>query len=258
VALPNSKPKAAGKLGGVPPKIYVNQVITATGTGYKPGAPIEIGWYYSNSGSATKKTVLAHGYANAAGNFSIPFTVVNNTGSKTVMSAGIGTNGQPRYLSADTVVNPPLANGLLSGVPLTTTVGKSLTVSGAGYQPGAAIEIGWYLPQTVIGHTFADTAGKFHITIVVPNQIGAKAVYSAGLGSNGKARYLAAPTLVCKAAAHAVTGGGTTPIGGGSESGLANTGLRTDQRASAASAGALALTGAALMLFGRRRRRNEK
>ena len=96
-----------GSLGGVPSKVYVNQVLTVTGSGYKPGAPIEIGWYYSNSGKASKLTVLAHGFANASGNFSIPVTVANNTGAKTVMSAGIGTNGKARYLSADTVVNPP-------------------------------------------------------------------------------------------------------------------------------------------------------
>ena len=39
--------------------------------------------------------------------------MANNTGSKTVMSAGIGTNGTARYLGADTVVKPPLPNGLL-------------------------------------------------------------------------------------------------------------------------------------------------
>jgi hypothetical protein len=164
VALPASKPKADGKLGGVPSKVNVNQVITVTGTGYKPGAPIEIGWYYSSSGKATKLTVLAHGFANAAGAFSIPVTVANNTGSKTVMSAGMGSNGQPRYLSADTVVNPPLGTSVVAPI-----VGTS-------------------------------------------------------------------------------TGGGGM---------LANTGL-TDQRISAASAGALALTGFALMLVGRRRRDGEK
>ncbi|MEO6500586.1 MAG: putative Ig domain-containing protein [Jatrophihabitantaceae bacterium] len=168
VALPSSKPKAAGKLGGVPSKIYVNQVITVTGSGYKPGAPIELGWYYSSSGKAMKLTVLAHGFANAAGNFSIPVTVPNNTGSKTIMSAGIGSDGKARYLSADTVVNPPLGS----------STGTTTPIAGAS------------------------------------------------------------------------TGGGTSTGGGG----LANTGLSTDQRASAASAGALALTGLALMIFGRRRR----
>ncbi|HEV2885498.1 MAG TPA: putative Ig domain-containing protein, partial [Jatrophihabitans sp.] len=166
VALPAKAPKPAGKLGGVPPKIYVNQVITVTGTGYKPGAPIEIGWYYSSSGKVMKLTVLAHGFANAAGNFSIPLTVANNTGSKTVMSAGLGSDGKARYLGAETVVNPPLG----------TSTGTTAPIVGTS------------------------------------------------------------------------TGGG----------GLADTGLRSDQRASAASAGALALTGFALMLFGRRRRRDDK
>jgi hypothetical protein len=253
-------------LGGVPSKVYVNQVLTVTGTGYKPGAPIEIGWYYSSSGKVTKLTVLAHGFADAAGKFRIPVTVANNTGSKTVMSAGIGSNGKARYLGADTVVNPPLTSSLLMGVPLTTTVGNSLTVSGSGYQPGTSIEIGWYLPQTVFGHTFADAAGKFRTNVTLPNQTGLKALYAAGLGSNGKARYLAAPTLV-KGGTSTSTGHTTQPIvspgTGGSgtgtsrESGLANTGL-TDQRISAASAGALALTGFALMMIGRRRREEDK
>jgi LPXTG-motif cell wall-anchored protein len=207
-----------------------------------------------------KLTVLAHGFADAAGKFSIPVTVANNTGSKTVMSAGIGSNGQPRYLSADTVVNPPLASGLLVGAPLQTTVGKAVTVSGAGFTPGASIEIGWYLPQTGLGSTVADAAGKFRATVVVPNQTGVKALYAAGLGSNGKARYLLTPLLV-KSGTSSSTGTGTTqPItgtGGTGESGLANTGL-TNQKVSAASAGALALTGFALMVVGRRRRRDEE
>jgi hypothetical protein len=172
VALPASKPKAAGKLGGVPSKVFVNQVITVTGTGYKPGAPIELGWYYSSSGKAMKLTVLARGYADAAGKFSIPVRVPNNTGSKTIMSAGIGSDGKARYLSADTVVNPPLSSGTGTTTPIV------------------------------------------------------------GTGGTG-------------------TGGGGTSTGGG---GLAYTGLATNQRTSAASAGALALTGLALMLWSRRRR----
>ena len=178
VLLPASKPKPAGKLGGVPSKIYVNQVITVTGTGYKPAAPIELGWYYSSS-TGTKLTVLAHGYADAAGNFKIPLKVINNTGSKTVMAAGLGSTGKARYLGADTVVNPPLG----------TSTGTTTPIGGTG------------------------------------------------------------------------TGGGTTtPIvgGSGSDSGLANTGLRTNQRASAASAGAVALTGLLLLMIGRRRRPEEE
>jgi hypothetical protein len=172
VALPAKAPNFNGTLGGVPSKIYVNQVLTVTGTGYKPGAPIEIGWYYSSSGKVTKLTVLAHGFADAAGKFSIHVTVANNTGSKTVMSAGMGTNGQPRYLGAYTVVNPPLGTSTVAPI-----VGTS-------------------------------------------------------------------------------TGASTTPVTG--ISGLANTGLRTDQRASAASAGAVTLTGLLLMLIGRRRRAEEQ
>ncbi|MBV9823727.1 MAG: hypothetical protein JO144_15960 [Actinobacteria bacterium] len=266
VALPASKPSANGTLGGVPSKVYVNQVLTVTGSGYKPGAPIEIGWYYSSSGKVTKMTVLAHGFANASGSFSIPVTVANNTGAKTVMSAGMGTNGKARYLSADTVVNPPLAAsaGLLAGVPLATTAGKTLTVSGAGYTAGTSIEIGWYLPQSVVGHAVADSAGKFRFTLTVPSDgCGARVAYAVGLGSNGKTRYLLAPTVVTKPGRGGSSGTGGTSTGGTSTGGsstgggLANTGL-SSQRISVASGGALALTGFALMLIGRRRRDEQK
>ncbi|HST47479.1 beta strand repeat-containing protein [Jatrophihabitans sp.] len=163
--LPTKLPtKFDGALGGVPQKVNVNQVITVTGTGYKPGAPIEIGWYYSSSNNQMRLTVLAHGYADAAGKFSIPVTVANNTGSKTVVASGIGSNGKTRLLNASTVVNPPSGTSVVA--PIT----------------------------------------------------------------------------------------GTSTGGGGM---LANTGL-SDQRISAASAGALALTGLALMLVGRRRRNDEE
>jgi hypothetical protein len=91
---------------------------------------------------------------------------------------------------------PPAPNGALQGLPSRITVGKVVTVSGSGYKAGAPIEIGWYYPRTVIRHAVADSAGRFSATFVVPNQTGTKALYAAGMGSNGKARYLAAKTSV--------------------------------------------------------------
>jgi hypothetical protein len=91
---------------------------------------------------------------------------------------------------------PPASNGVLHGLPSKIVVGKLVTVSGSGFTPGAPIEIGWYLPRTVIRHTVADSAGRFSVTFLVPNQTGTKAVYAAGMGSGGKPRYLAAPTVV--------------------------------------------------------------
>ncbi|MDQ1722668.1 MAG: hypothetical protein QOI26_2402, partial [Pseudonocardiales bacterium] len=161
-----------------------------------------------------------------------------------------------KVATVDLPTNAPAFTGPLQGVPVKVIVGQVLTVSGSGYTPGAPITIGWYTPRTVLGRTMADSAGKFSITIVVGAKTGSKTVIAAGLGANGKARYLGAYTVVNPKTSSTSGGAVAQPIVGGSgyESGLANTGLRTDRRASAASAGALALTGFALMMFGRRRR----
>ncbi len=236
------------------------QSFTVTTSGYpaatitKTSGSLPSGMTFTNNGNGTA-TIAGTPSASAAGSYTLKFKASN----------GISPDATQTFTLTVTTVSavplptkPPLPNGLLCGVPLKTTPGKALTVSGAGFKPGAPIEIGWYLPRTVFGHTYADAAGKFSTAVVVPNQLGVKAVYAAGLGSNGKARYLAAPTLVVKA------GGGSSssisPATGsrtGQEPGLANTGL-TDPRISAASAGALALTGFALMLVGRRRRRDDE
>ena len=137
VPLPNKPPsKFDATLGGVPPKVYVNQMLTVTGAGYKPGAPIEIGWYYSNSGSPSKLTVLGHAYADAAGKFSTSIKVANNTGSKTVVASGLGSTGKARYLGAYTVVNPasstPTTGGAQASQPIVGTSAGGTGTGGTG------------------------------------------------------------------------------------------------------------------------------
>ena len=105
VPLPAAQSTSAGTLGGVPSRVYVNQVLTVTGTGYKPGAPIEIGWYFDSAGGS-KLTILGHTFATAAGTFSTQITVADNTGAKRVVSSGMGSNGLARHLGADTYVSP--------------------------------------------------------------------------------------------------------------------------------------------------------
>ncbi|MGN6751408.1 MAG: putative Ig domain-containing protein, partial [Intrasporangium sp.] len=102
VALPSTRPMPAGTLVGVPSKVRAGQVLTVTGSGYRPGALIEIGWY---DGSG-KRRVLAHGYADATGRFSVAVTVADDLGAKTVVAAGRGVNGAARYLDDTTVVTP--------------------------------------------------------------------------------------------------------------------------------------------------------
>jgi hypothetical protein len=247
------------------------QSFTVTTTGYptatitKTGA-LPAGMTFTDNRNGTA-TIAGTPSVPASTDFALTITASNGIAPNATQSFTLKVT---KVAAVALPAKPPLPNGLLLGVPLKVKAGQVITVTGSGYKPGAPIELGWYLPRTVITHTVANAAGNFSTTLVVPNQLGVKALYASGLGSNGKARYLAAPTLVNKATASSISpssGGKTTqpivsPSTGGSgagtsrESGLANTGL-TSQRISAASAGALALTGFALMVIGRRRREED-
>ncbi len=104
VVLPPTKPAASGKLGGVPPRVRPGQVFTVTGDGFRPGAPIEIGWYAGNGNGRAKGTVVVHATADADGRFSARLTAPGELGAKTVVAAGLAADGTARYLSAGTVV----------------------------------------------------------------------------------------------------------------------------------------------------------
>jgi hypothetical protein len=123
VALPAKQPSLSGALTGVPTKSTVGQSITVSGSGYRPGAPIELGWYGA-------RTPLANTIAGVNGAFTVTLVVPNQTGSKTLVASGLGADGNARYLGAATVVNPNKGHGALSlqGAVSTVLPGTSAAV----------------------------------------------------------------------------------------------------------------------------------
>jgi hypothetical protein len=92
VPLPKKLPASNGVLVGVPVQTTLSQVLTISGSGFAPGAPITIGYY---GGPVTVKTV----YASSTGTFSTTLTM-SATGTHTFVAAGIGGNGNSRFLEA--------------------------------------------------------------------------------------------------------------------------------------------------------------
>ena len=159
--------------------------ISQTGT-----LPAGVTFTDNGNGTATLSGTPAIG---AAGSYPLALTASNSAG---VTQQAFTLTVESSVAAVPLPTKPPLPQGLLYGVLLKTRVGQVLTVTGSGFTPGAPIEIGWYLPRTVLTHTTANSAGKFSTTVTIPNVRGIKAIMAAGVGTNGKARYLAAPTLV--------------------------------------------------------------
>ncbi|HEU5269298.1 MAG TPA: putative Ig domain-containing protein [Jatrophihabitans sp.] len=98
VPLPKSLPASNGTLQGVPATTTLSQLVTVSGGGYAPGAPITIGYY---PGPVTLMTNVG---ASSTGTFSASVRM-SVLGPHTFVASGIGSNGSARYLEAasDTV-----------------------------------------------------------------------------------------------------------------------------------------------------------
>jgi len=98
VALPQSQPTSNGSLTGAPVVVRAGQLVTLTGTGYASHAPINIGYY---PGAAK----LSDSEADSDGRFSVTVRVPMRLGTITLVSTGIGANGQSRFLETRVTVS---------------------------------------------------------------------------------------------------------------------------------------------------------
>ncbi|TPW77672.1 beta strand repeat-containing protein [Schumannella soli] len=201
-----------------------------------------------------------------AGSSVITITATNATGA---------TTAQVTLVVAEPAVVPlplilPTLTGSLTGVPAQLEQGQSFTVSGSGFAPHAPITLGLYSTPTTLATVEADETGAFTQTLTVPADfaVGDHTVVATGIGADGAARYLGAPTTV--SAADVDPGdGGTTPGGGagggtgsggsgatgsgsGSGSGLAATGVGEAWMLAAALAVLALLAGIRLVVARRR------
>ncbi len=92
ISLPKNLPPSNGVLGGVPTQSTQGQLLHLTGGGFAAGAPITIGYYPG-------ATVLTHTLAGPTGVFAVDIRT-NVLGNHTFVAAGIGSNGNTRYLEA--------------------------------------------------------------------------------------------------------------------------------------------------------------
>lgn len=99
-----------GALTGVPPEVTRGQQLTIGGGGYLPGATVQLTMYSSAA-------PLGAAVADAQGEFRIVVTVPADQveGAHTIVSSGIGAEGTPRFLAADTELIVPAAPGQPGG-----------------------------------------------------------------------------------------------------------------------------------------------
>jgi hypothetical protein len=138
VALPKNQPPSNGVLGGVPTQTTPGQVLHLNGAGFAAGAPLTIGYYPGGK-------VLAYSLAFPDGSFlvNIPVTTL---GSHTYVIAGIGADGNLRYVEATSNTVRASAGGLQvdsnGALPLTGPKADLRATSAFGL---AAILAGWML-----------------------------------------------------------------------------------------------------------------
>ncbi|GAA5036663.1 beta strand repeat-containing protein [Microbacterium fluvii] len=99
VALPATAPTPDGALAGVPGQLHPGDRVAVSGTGYLPGATVNVGIY-------STPTALGTAVAAADGSFALTVTVPAGItpGSHVLAAAGIGDDGTARVISAATTV----------------------------------------------------------------------------------------------------------------------------------------------------------
>ncbi len=93
-------------------------------------------------------------------------TTGSTTSSTTTAAPGSSTSTQPSTTPTTTPARPPLvvrSHSVLQGA--------EVEVSGGGFVPGATITITLHSASVVVGTAVADAEGRFHATVVVPNDV---------------------------------------------------------------------------------------
>jgi hypothetical protein len=127
--------------------------ITANGAGFKPGETVDVSFNGQSVGSPT---------VNNGGTFSLSFTVPSMPPGQ----YGVLAKGETSGLTASTAFAINQGTASLSFTPTQAPPGTSLTVAGAGFQPGDTVQVGFNGPS--VGTATADTKGDFSVTFTVP------------------------------------------------------------------------------------------
>jgi hypothetical protein len=132
--------------------------ITANGQGFQPNETVDVTF---NGQAVGQPTV------NAQGTWSLSFKVPNLAPAQ----YGVLAKGRAASDSASTsfTINP--GGATLAFSPTQAAPGTSVTVTGAGFQPGEMVDLGFNGP--VVATATADTTGNFSVTFTVPATLAA-------------------------------------------------------------------------------------
>jgi hypothetical protein len=128
-------------------------MITANGSAFKPGETVELTFNGQPGGSPT---------VNDGGSFSLSFSVPNVQPGQYGMLAKGGASG----FTATAAFTVNEGSAALSFSAPQAAPGASLTITGAGFQPGETVQF-WF-NGAVVGAAAADTRGHAAVTVVVP------------------------------------------------------------------------------------------
>jgi hypothetical protein len=139
VTLPATVPQPAGSAGGVPGQTNQGDVLTVTGTGFAPGAPLTIGIY-------STPTYLGTVAADSTGAFSVQVTLPALLGLHTVVVTGLDPSGDPRFLSAQTTIT-----ARQTGLPTTgLEIGSGLYLAFSLFASGLLVVLFAYRRRTSV------------------------------------------------------------------------------------------------------------
>jgi len=158
--------------------------ITANGSSFKPGETVEVTFNGQTVGSPT---------VNDGGSFSLSFSVPNVEAGQYGMLAKGGASGFTA--AAAFTVNQGSA-ALLFSAPQAAPA-ASLTVTGAGFQPGETVQF-WF-NGALVGSAVADTKGRAEVTFVVPT-LSAAAYDVTATGSSSNVTVTSSYTVLAAAA----------------------------------------------------------
>ncbi|WP_412745502.1 fibronectin type III domain-containing protein [Krasilnikovia sp. MM14-A1004] len=127
---------------------------------------------------------------------------VTATGPGGTSPASAGVTGIPTGVATAPPAPPKDAPSMESDVNQgeTPAAGSDITVSGDGFKAGTTVEVALYSEPKVLAHAVVAANGSFSTTVTIPAAYtGAHTFVAAGLGPNGKVRYLTLPVTIAAA-----------------------------------------------------------
>jgi hypothetical protein len=125
-------------------------------------------------------------------------------------SVGPVPTGKIPFPAAVPTANGPMTPG--AGSTDKVEAGKTMVVTGTGYQPGSTVTVLIYSTPQVLTTVVADASGNFTATVTVPAGLaaGQHTLVASGVDTNGDQRFVTLPVTVSAAGVATITATKTT------------------------------------------------